>query len=83
LINTFAQKIFSFEDGEYFDQVSAYRLLGGLATTFNEYAQQNAAAVHLDLDHRNENLNIILNCKNTTEILANPVAADVIELSVG
>jgi len=53
LINTFAYKIFSFEDGEYFDQPSAYRLLGGLATTFNEYASQNAAVVHLDLDNKN------------------------------
>lgn len=53
LINTFAYKIFSFEDGEYFDQVSAFRLVGGLATTFNQYAQENAAAVHLSLDNKN------------------------------
>jgi hypothetical protein len=58
-------------------------LVGGLATTFNLYAQENAAAVHLSLDNKNQNFNIILNCENASEILANPVGADIIELSVG
>ena len=35
LTNTFGARIFSFEDGKYFDQPSAYRLLGGLAITYN------------------------------------------------
>ena len=83
MFNTFAQKIFSFEDGSYFDQPSPVRLLGGLAKFVNEYAFRYAASAYLKFDMQNENLNILLNCKNVSDILKKPVKADEIELSGG
>ena len=71
-----------FENGEYWDQVSAYRLLNGLLTTANQYAKTYAGAYYFDLNLKKENLIIFLNCEweKVQEYLETEVKPDYFEI---
>lgn len=77
----FAKKVMPFEDGQFWDQPSSYRLLNGLLTTFHRYSEQYAGSFFVDLYYRTKNANLFLNCKETEvqEVLKNPVAPDMFE----
>ena len=70
-----------FEDGQFWDQPSSYRLLNGLLTTVHRYSEQYAGSFFADLYYRTKNANLFLNCKETEvqEVLKNPVASDMFE----
>jgi hypothetical protein len=42
--------IFTFEEGQYFDQPSATRMFSGFVRTLNEYTKKNAASTYIAID---------------------------------
>lgn len=79
-----AALIFTFEQGQYFDQPSATRMFSGFVRTLNEYTKKSAASTYIAINQEAMNLNIMLNCnKNEVETLkASTVASDTVEFGM-
>jgi hypothetical protein len=79
-----ASLVFTFEQGEYFDQPSASRMINGFVRTINEYTTNEAASTYVAFNAKTLNLNIILNC-NSNEvdtIKAATVASNTLEFGM-
>ena len=50
LETSFASKILRFESVTFWDQPSAYRLIGGLMRTVNEYSKQISSTVFINFN---------------------------------
>lgn len=76
--------IFTFEDGEHFDQPSATRMLTGFIRTLNEYTAKDAASTYIAINTEAMNLNVILNCnsKEVDTLKVASVGSDAIEFGM-
>jgi len=81
MAETFQKNVLSIE-GEFFDQVSAFRLLKGLVITANEKAE-SSASVFLRMDHDFENLNVYFSCNQSSLQNIKPITYEQFEFSVG
>jgi len=81
---TFAARIMTFESVNYWDQVAAYRLVGGFIRTLNEYTREYAAATFVEFNPSTKNLNVMLNCNETSReaVLSHPIPANEVELGI-
>ena len=81
----FISKFLTFNNGEFFDQVSAARMLLGLTRTFNEYIKEQAESVFIDINVTKQNLNLSLNCKqaDARHMKTNSISADNFEMGIG
>ena len=79
-----AKQVFTFEDGNFFDQPSATRALTGFIRSINEYSKDEAGSVYMGFNTGSSNFNLLFNCKDgdVRKILSKPVAADKIEFGV-
>jgi hypothetical protein len=79
-----APLIFTFENGHYFDQPPATRMLLGFVRTINEYIKDDAKSAYIALNKEHSNLNVLLNCNETNVefVNANPVASDNIDFGI-
>ena len=79
-----AKTVFTFEEGHYFDQPSATRMLTGFIRTINEYVKDEAGSSYMTLNSNSKNFMLLLNCGDSDVRLAlsKPVAADKTDFSV-
>jgi len=79
-----APLIFTFENGHYFDQPPATRMLLGFVRTINEYLKEDAKSAYVALNKEHFNLNVLLNCNETDVdyVNTNPVASDNIDFGI-
>jgi hypothetical protein len=81
LAETFLTNVLTIE-GEFFDQVSAFRFLKGMVMTANARAE-SSASVFLQMDHENENLNAYFGCNKSSLENINPITYEQFEFSIG
>lgn len=79
-----APLIFTFENGYFFDQPPATRMLLGFVRTINEYLKEDAQSAYVALNKEHLNLNLLFNCNETDveHVNANPVAKDTIDFGL-
>ena len=79
-----AKHVFTFEDGHYFDQPSATRLLSGFIRSINEYVKEEAGSSYMTLDSNSKNFVLLLNCGEGDVRIAHskPVASDKTDFGV-
>jgi len=79
-----APLIFTFENGHYFDQPPATRMLLGFVRTINEYLKEDALSAYVALNKEHLNLNMLFNCNQTDVeyINAIPVAKDSMDFGI-
>lgn len=80
-----ANKFLSFQNGEFFDQVSAARMLLGLIRTVNELIKEQAQSAFVNINVSTRNLNIQVNCKeaDAMHMKLNSIASDKFEMALG
>jgi hypothetical protein len=79
-----APLIFTFENGHYFDQPPATRMLLGFVRTVNEYLKDDAQSAYVALNKEHSNINVLVNCNETDVdyVNTNPVASDNIDFGI-
>ena len=79
-----APLVFTFENGHYFDQPSATRMLLGFVRTVNEYIKDDSRSAYIAINKEASNLNVLFNCNETdvAHVNSHPVASDSIDFGI-